>query len=604
MLSLIFLTLLLLLSLALGSKLLNLVRLRIDGFLERCLFSLGFGLAGLGYLVYFLGLAGFISRPVVWALFLLLATFLAREATYYLKEIWQRVSLSNLRLKRENLFIFIISGLIVSHIIFNLIGALAPETVFDAIWYHLALPKIYLANQRIFFVPYVTYAAFPRLMEMLYTFALAWQGDILAKLIHFSLGLLIVLAIYSLSRKFFSKEVSLLAGAIFYIMQPVNMLSATAYVDLGLTFYELLAVYALANWFYLKNSRWLLLAGLLTGFALSIKHQAIIFVFVVVISLILNCLFNSKERSVRGLIKNLFIYGLPALAIASPWYLDSYLHTGNPVYPFFNPLFGTGESYEKIMFAGTGKKSWYHGHSPWEFFTLLWNFTMGRYEGWLSPLLLFFLPLVFLVRRRSQIFKLSLLFGLLFYTAYFLIVPFYTVRYFLPIVPVFSIASAYIWEKISSYDAVLKRISAAMIILTFLINLGLVAFKNIPALPAAIGLESRDSYLSRVLVWYDVNRFIKQDLPRPAKILVNGAPLFYYFDFNYVYGSGPPAKSYREKAVKLKEQGFSHILLLVGAINHPEAARYFRLIYARDIPGAPRSNATRGARLYQIKTPP
>ena len=34
--------------------------------------------------------------------------------------------------------------------IINLIGALGPELGFDALWYHLTLPKIYLSEGKIF----------------------------------------------------------------------------------------------------------------------------------------------------------------------------------------------------------------------------------------------------------------------------------------------------------------------------------------------------------------------------------------------------------------------------------------------------------------------
>jgi hypothetical protein len=84
-------------------------------------------------------------------------------------------------------------------------------------------------------------------------------------------------------------------------------------------------------------------------------------------------------------------------------------------------------------------------------------------------------------------------------------------------------------------------------------------------------------------------------------VLVSGAPLFYYFDFDYAYGAGSEAKSYREKAIALKKEGFTHMLLLVGAVDDPEEAKYFRLVYSRDIPQAARSNAARGAKLYRIE---
>ncbi len=458
------------------------------------------------------------------------------------------------------------------------------------------------------------------------------------------MGLLAAVAVYSFFRRYFSPRGGLFAAAIFYIMQPVNMLSQTAYIDLALVFYELLAVYSLANWWlptYTKNYsdkqipdhsnnsfskhenaegtatwnsmsktgsdfgtrttkkiRWLILAGVFAGIALGMKHQAVLLFATITFLLFLHFLF--KERRLKVFLLNMLAYGVPAFFIALPWYLDGYLNTGNPFYPLFNTIFGTGESYEQAMFAGTGKASWYAGHSLLEYFILPWKFTMGNYEGWLSPLFLFFLPAIFFVKEKSHVLKQSLLFVWIFYTLYYAVVPFYTVRYFLPAAPILSLIAAFLLLQIFWKDKLLQILSVAVVLLTFTLNLGLLAFKTYPAATAALGLKDRDTYLSETLVWYDVNRFIREEISAEHKILVGGAPLFYYFDFNYVYGSVPKANSFYELAGKLKKQGFTHLLLLVGKLDGPEAVRYFKLVYSKEMPPAVRSNAARGAKLYEI----
>lgn len=600
MFDLILLLYLLLVSLALGERLLGYARVRTSSFLEQVVFGLGLGLAAIAYCVYLLGLLGVLYKSVLWAYVLALTVMLLPGMWRTLGVFYEkgRERVRSFTLRKYSFLSYLLAFFFALHALFNLIGALAPETVFDAIWYHLALPKIYLANHRIFFVPYISYAAFPRTIEMLFALAMGLHRDILAKLIHYSFGLLTAAAVYACFRRYFSSRVPLLAAAVFYIMQPVNMLSATAYIDLALTFYEFLAVYALFSWWFSKDRSWLLLSGVLTGISLGTKHQAILLVLSVFSLLFLHFLF--EDRRARKWFSNLVVYALPAAFIALPWYLESHIRTGNPFYPLFNTFFGTGESYEKTMFASTGKSSWYAGHSVLEYFTLLWKFTMGNYEGWLSPLFLFFLPAVLLIKEKPKVLKLSLVFAWLFYTAYFVIVPFYTVRYFLPLAPVLSLVAAWVLLDLWSRERFWRGTIFVVIFLTFSINLGLLAFKSLPAARVVLGLKDRDTYLSETLVWYDVNRFIKNELPAEHKILVSGAPLFYYFDFNYVYGSGPQASSFSELAQKLKEKGFTHTLLLVGAMDS-KSTDNFRLIYSRDLPATPRSNAARGARLYEIR---
>ncbi|MCD5390694.1 hypothetical protein LR007_02375 [candidate division NPL-UPA2 bacterium] len=97
-----------------------------------------------------------------------------------------------------------------------LIGALTPPLNYDTLSYHLGVPKIYIRNHRIMYLPHQVYSNFPFTLQMLYTLSLLLKGDILAKLIHLSFGLLTVGAIYCFSRRYFSQKIALLAAAIFY----------------------------------------------------------------------------------------------------------------------------------------------------------------------------------------------------------------------------------------------------------------------------------------------------------------------------------------------------------------------------------------------------
>ena len=135
-------------------------------------------------------------------------------------------------------------------------GALGPEIGFDALWYHLTIPKLYLENNSIFYIPggLLYYSTIPKLTEMLYTAAIALNGEILAKLIHFCFGILTCVALFKLSRLFFSLKISLIAVVIFYSNLVVGWQSITAYVDLARTFFEIMALWAFAKFVKSKDS--------------------------------------------------------------------------------------------------------------------------------------------------------------------------------------------------------------------------------------------------------------------------------------------------------------------------------------------------------------
>lgn len=111
---------------------------------------------------------------------------------------------------------------------------------FDALWYHLTLPKLYLLKGSFYFVPV-------------------------------SFGLLICLSIFKIAKKYLSQELSLLAVVIFYSNLVVAWESITAYIDLSRTFFELLAFWAIIKWRETKISIWLFYSSLIMGLAISTK---------------------------------------------------------------------------------------------------------------------------------------------------------------------------------------------------------------------------------------------------------------------------------------------------------------------------------------------
>src|SRR5439155_18167569 len=77
-------------------------------------------------------------------------------------------------------------------------------------------------------------------------------------------------------------------------------------------------------------ARWLVLAGVFSGLALSVKYTAVI----IPGALVVVTLLNSPRRS--GIRKSIYLTAVSGL-VASPWYLRNLIFQGNPVYPF---LFG------------------------------------------------------------------------------------------------------------------------------------------------------------------------------------------------------------------------------------------------------------------------
>src|SRR3990170_4171559 len=73
------------------------------------------------------------------------------------------------------------------------IQALAPPLAWDALVYHLELPRQYLSAGRIVFVESNLFVGFPQLAEMLYTWAMALRSGQTAAVLGWIVGLLALL---------------------------------------------------------------------------------------------------------------------------------------------------------------------------------------------------------------------------------------------------------------------------------------------------------------------------------------------------------------------------------------------------------------------------
>lgn len=188
----------------------------------------------------------------------------------------------------------------------NLVAAFGPELGFDALWYHLTIPKIYLMWGKIDFIPggLLYYSALPRLGELLYL-----VGDRGAHLINWMAGIGAALMTYKLGRIYLNKTYAFLAAIIFYCTPLVGWQSGSAYVDLLRTFFEISALY-----FVLTKKNFF--GGIAIGLAISTKTLAL------------------GSLGILGFLNRFNLkFIIPAVLISFPWFVWAYLKTGYPFYP-------------------------------------------------------------------------------------------------------------------------------------------------------------------------------------------------------------------------------------------------------------------------------
>ena len=481
-----------------------------------------FKLAGLigiySYLIFFLGLAHLLSKTNVILITLIYIVF---TILYFVRiNPFNNTSFNIKNLSNLSKFILF---LLSTQVFINFIGVMGPEISFDALWYHLTLPKIYLENQNIFHIPGILlyYSDMPKLLEMIYIGALSFGNEILAKLIHFTFGILALIVIYKLSRKFISVDLSLIAALIFYSNLVVGWLSISSYVDLARTFFEILAIFAFILFIEKKERKYLLVSSLVLGLAVTTKLIALGSIGIFIILFIYKFI-NDKEN-LKLLFSNISIFTLICIIIPLPWFIFSYLNTGNLFYPYFSIPVDAGNFINipnLFLFPKAFLNVFIYTNDP------------------ISPLYLIFLPLIIIFYKNMNIkIKYLFIYSVISFFVWYFTQYFRGTRFLLPYLPIFSILCAYAISKIKQVN--FKNYLIVLVIFVSFISIGYRGLANAKYIPVILNNKSQSDFLKENLNFnygdfYDIDKYFKNNIKLSDKVLLYGFHNLYYVDFPFI----------------------------------------------------------------------
>ncbi|MBI2613674.1 MAG: glycosyltransferase family 39 protein [Candidatus Levybacteria bacterium] len=509
------------------------------------MFNLALLIGIYSHIIFLLGLIGVLYKPTIilsTLFFLSIISYLMRKGLNSQNLVDKLINFVKKNKKLELVLLVIISfqGIV------NLIGALGPELGFDALWYHLTMPKIYLNLHQIVHIPgsLLYYSDMPKFTEMLYVSALSFGTETIAKLIHFSFGILSLIALYNLSRKFLNKTFSLLTLVVFYGNLVVGWMSTTAYVDLVRTFFELMALWGFVEWLEKENKKWLAISGVMLGFAASAKLLAISSVLIFTTLLILSPMILNQKTKFKDIISNALVYWCLAFFVVLPWFVFSFVHTGNPVYPFFTSIY------------------------PVKFnFNLIDPLTLSDP---ISPLYVIFLPIaLFIYRKFKPTLKIIALYSFLAIIIWYLTPQTGGGRFILPYLPALSLISVGVIEVMNKNK--LQKTFVALIIFLGCFSIFYRGIANFKYVPVILGLESKSQFLSNNLNFsfgdfYDTDGYFENKIKKDDKVLLYGFHNLYYVNFPFIDSS----------YVKM---GDSFNYVAVQGKNMPQRFKSWNLIY-------------------------
>ncbi|MEK7383592.1 MAG: hypothetical protein AAB262_09965 [Elusimicrobiota bacterium] len=554
---------------------------------ERLAFDFGLGAGVWAQLFFLLGLLGLLCRPLL----ILLLAIGSLPALWALREPPSIPKDHRLFILVENWPARIFTLIFLVHLLMLLPYALVPETFYDSLEYHLALPQLYLLRHGIHPTPENSFSGMPSIPSMLFGWALTIDpGGILAHLLSFSFLSWSAVAMVGLAVRFNCASAGPVAAALFAFVPVVSYVSYFSTVELSWGFYQLLCFPAVLSAIEspegsVQRRNWLVVTGLCLGFAMATKYLAWALPFA-----LLTFAFGRRSSiiSVRASARELLpILGAAALVLL-PWIIKNVVFYRNPIYPFLHESWvPTSEVMPgwRYLGAGTGFQWGEFGilgcireyvSAPWRM-----TFSIGNPADSLGPILLAFAPLVVFVRLPARE-RLLGWFALGCWLPLSFLVQF--PRYFIPCLPMACLLIALALSRIDL--SWLKRTLTAGLCAGLLIVGYCFWNRSAPRSRWDVftGRKSSAEFLSHrdpfnyPAPYYPAAEYLERHAPAAARVLVFGDSRGFYIPRDFVASTpmqesvlerwANASSSGRQLKARLDAEKIAYIL-----VNHAEIVR-------------------------------
>ncbi len=221
---------------------------------------------------------------------------------------------------------------------FALIFSALPQTGWDALSYQMEIPRRYILEGGMNFMPEIYFWGYPQLLNMIYSVFIMFGFDTLCSTFHALFVPLTALFIINFPSKLpaghFGATVRKFAVLLVCSHPQIVMMASYAFVDLGLAFYFTGAMLFAATGMAVP-------AAVFMGGALSVKYTGLVMTAILFIAMILFYRCGTVRVRLNMAALTVFI----ALALFSPYCIKNFAFTGNPLYPFFKDVFVTETQY-------------------------------------------------------------------------------------------------------------------------------------------------------------------------------------------------------------------------------------------------------------------
>ena len=402
-----------------------------------------------------------------------------------------------------------------------LIQTLAPEVQYDALSYHLGLPREYVAAGALVDRPEQPQSYFYLGADMNFTLAMLLAGQTAAKLISLVFFALGAVAMFAFGKDVFSPRAALYGTALYVATPLLAWEGTTTYVDGILTTYVFLTTAAAIRARHDGDPRMAGLAGVLAGCALATKLTVVIAILPIAVVLLL----PSTRPRIASIWRSGLAFILGATVLVAPWPVLRFVQTGNPVFPLLNAIFrspqwpNVNESFGLERF-GAGL--------PALLAPIGATYDAAPYvDGMVGPVIglaLLIAPLA-LARRGNAIARDLVIVGVSTFVLWAVTVEY--LRYVLPAVAPLGLAAGVALDDLSARTrsaagAAVRALPGAIAAAGVILWLGtyLAIVPGVVPYGVAMGLEARPAYLSRALPMYQALQRVAASSGTDSRVLI------------------------------------------------------------------------------------
>ncbi|MGH7740351.1 MAG: hypothetical protein ACREL1_09430 [bacterium] len=397
---------------------------------------------------------------------------------------------------------------------------LVPETFYDSMVYHLAVPANWLMRHGVTDDPANFFSNYPYGAEFYFLNGLFLQGTEAAKFLHVAAFFFCALLAGGWARQIAGPQAGWLAAGMVFTLPLLVLNVATTQVEGMLALFILLFLYALWRVFEepTLDSRWAWTCGLLAGTALSVKYTAAVGLLSGTLALG-RVVFQKSKRSSWVWIE------MGGLLVLGVWLLKNFCFTGDPFFPYAGHWFGgrvlPTAGYTRLL---TEQRA-FNGGGFWGWVRLPWTLVVSNPDSYnfVGPLALGLVPFLFfggLKNRTARFWAWSA--GLYFAGGLFIT---HILRFMVPAFVIFYMVAAVVFAGRGKGWA--RGLAWASGLTAFLCFFYFAEISDFYYGCAGVwsGKETRFDYLQdrgKITPYAQMAQWISKNLPRDARLLIVG----------------------------------------------------------------------------------